>query len=161
MFHRKALCQGVFQKRSSCHFPSGRRRIEIHVASQFLSISAHNQPWLALQEASRSACGDVLWYMNWRCPASPRASKSCKPANLKSVIRAFRSETITTHPPTHHVKCIKFRKKRRTYVMLPEILLCNFLSNVPVLQGSITANSTASRTQKSCKISQTWHIEKN
>ena len=100
---KKALCQaGGFQKRSNCHFRTGRRRFEIHIVSQLLAILTHNQPGAALPEAS--ACVDVpdavTCSVKSRCTVARRASQSIVQANSKSAICDFfySKRSLPTHP---------------------------------------------------------------
>ena len=75
--HKKALCQGKgYQKRSRCHFRTGRHCLEIQVVSHLSS----NQPCVPLPEAS--ACGDDQTLMIHQQPAP-----SSKPIIVQSKVR--------------------------------------------------------------------------
>ena len=100
----------AFQKTSTCHSQTGRRRLEIHVVSQLLPISTRDQLWVALPEASRSACGDVPNALHAWTGAVERARASCNFCKQTRKVQFVIFYPKRLLPPTHHSKCIPFRK---------------------------------------------------
>ena len=96
-FITKALCPGSgFQKRSSCHFRTERRHLEIHVVSQLQSRSLLAvSPELYFRIHAWRSIMYQMQYMNKCCRASQRNVQ----VNSKSAIHDFSPETIATHPP--------------------------------------------------------------
>ena len=86
------------------HFRTGRRRPEVHVVSQLLPISTHKRPWAALPKLGY----DVSV---WRCSkrgtwtgAVDREQARVVQTNELEKCDFILSETIATHPPTHHLE---------------------------------------------------------
>ena len=109
--HKKALCQEKKRK------PFRRGLVAISrqdvvlksmsLASQLLPISTRNQPWVALPETSPSARGDVPNVFHEQALSN---EPEHRPSELEKCDSWFSIRNYG-YPPTHHSKCITFRKK--------------------------------------------------